>query len=208
MTLMKSNTLNRKKTILLRTSSLNEAEKEFDWRDRLKQWKQVSQAAGAVTSFADMKVEQVRSSAFSVLGILQADMTAEKLQERVETALVSGLRRAAGLTLLNFAMNLSFSADRFFDMIQWLQGTLRANQMQVPHYLRGIQGSGNYAEYRIKEQFSQILERIIDVLKNEELRQDSLYVHLLNALCWDYTVEDHKLLERLDVFSLLNRGNG
>jgi len=57
MTLVKSNTLKRKTTVLMRTSTLNEAETEFDWRDRLKQWKQVSQSAGAVTSFADMKVE-------------------------------------------------------------------------------------------------------------------------------------------------------
>lgn len=54
-------------------------------------------------------------------------MTCDKLQDRIETALVGGLRRSAGLTLLNFTLNLSFSSKRFFDMIQWLQGTLRGN---------------------------------------------------------------------------------
>ena len=62
-----------------------------------------------------------------MLGILQAEMTCDKLQDRIETALVGGLRRSAGLTLLNFTLNLSFSSKRFFDMIQWLQGTLRGN---------------------------------------------------------------------------------
>ena len=69
--------------------------------------------------------------------------------------------------------------------------------MRVPHYLIGVEGSGNFAEVSIKEQFSQIIERVIDVLKSADLEDDTLYVHLLNSLCWDYSAEDHKLLERL-----------
>ena len=45
--------MNRRKTIVVKTSQLNEAEKEVDWRDRLKQWKKVGQSSGSVTSFAD-----------------------------------------------------------------------------------------------------------------------------------------------------------
>ena len=45
------------------------------------------------------------------------------------------------------------------------------------------------------------------MLKNQELNDKSLYVHLMNALCWDYSVEDHQLLERLEVFAALNHGN-
>ena len=51
------------------------------------------------------------------------------------------------------------------------------------------------------------MERVIDVLKSQQLKDSSQYVHLINTLCWDYTAEDHKLLERLDVFGSLCRGN-
>lgn len=126
----------------------------------------------------------------------------------MESALVAGLRRSAGLTLLNFVMNLSYDDDRFFDTVQWLQGSLRCNQMRVLHYLTGIEGSGNIAEAGVKEQFAQIFERILDVIKNQRLKDDAQYVHLMNALCWDFMPEDHQLLERLDVFGTLSQGNG
>ena len=64
-----------------------------------------------------------------MLGCLQADMKCEQLQDRVETSLVNGLRRSAGLNLINFAMNLSYSSTRFFDMLQWFQGALRGNRI-------------------------------------------------------------------------------
>ena len=80
-------------------------------------------------------------------------MTHDQLRERVEKSLVNGLRRSAGLHLLNFAMNLSYSPSRFFDLVQWFQGSLRNNRMQVQHYLAGLEGSGNKAEAGIQEQF-------------------------------------------------------
>ena len=30
----------------------------------------------------------------------------------------------------------------------------------------------------------------------------------MNALCWDYSVEDHKMLSQLKVFETLTNGNG
>ena len=53
MTLKSQNSFSRKKTMIIKTSQLNEAEKEVDWRDRLRQWKQVGQSSGSITSFAD-----------------------------------------------------------------------------------------------------------------------------------------------------------
>ena len=33
-------------------------------------------------------------------------------------------------------------------------------------------------------------------------------VHLLDALCWDYTSEDHDWLSKLEIFKTLLVGNG
>ena len=90
---------------------------------------------------------------FSVLGCLQASFTCEQLQERVERSLVNGLRRSAGLHLLNFAMNLTYDKVRFGDLIQWLQGALRDNRVQTTHYLSGLDGCGAKAENGIRQQF-------------------------------------------------------
>lgn len=57
-------------------------------------------------------------------------------------------------------------------------------------------------------QFFQILNRIIHVLKYEELEGQTDYVHLLNALCWNFTTEDHVHLVRLELFRALQNGDG
>ena len=208
MALKSTNSLPRRTSLLVRGSSINEKEQEFDWRDRLRQWKQVGQSSGAVTSFADKQVESYQSCAFSVLGVLQADVNSDQLQKRVEESLVQGLRRSAGLHLLNFAMNLSYSSTRFLDLVQWLQGSLRSNLVQVQHYLTGLEGCGIKAESGIQDQFIKILKRITDVLKNEPLDGAEEYVHLINTLCWDFTVEDQKALMQLNIFEVLLQGNG
>ena len=67
---------------------------------------------------------------------------------------------------------------------------------------------GNRAETGIQQQFAQIMERIIDVIKREEMKNQDTYVHLLDALCWDFTTEDHDLIDRLNIFDTLLKGNG
>jgi hypothetical protein len=117
---------------------------------------------------------------------LQSDTSPEALKEHIESSLVTGLRRSAGLHLLNFAMNLSFSEKRFTDLVQWLQGAMRGNSMQVCHYLTNVESCGNNAETSIRLNFAQIIERITDVIKNEYIQQEDSYVYLLDALIWDY----------------------
>jgi hypothetical protein len=53
--------------------------------------------------------------------VLQADFTSDQLREALESSLVKGLRRAAGLNLINFGMSLSGMTDENFNgMLQWL----------------------------------------------------------------------------------------
>ena len=54
---------------------------------------------------------------------------------------MSGLRRAIGLHMLNFTMNLNYSRKPFFDMLQWFQAALRRNKVTSgAHYLSGLEG--------------------------------------------------------------------
>lgn len=88
------------------------------------------------------------------------------------------------------------------------------------HYLEGIQGCGSEAENGIKTQFFGILKRILYQLKKEdevkakedteELRftHDDRIVYLLNALClWDFKLNDHESLAKLDIFKNLMKPN-
>ena len=120
------------KVLVHRQSSIDLKDCEMDWRDKLCQWQKVQQSDGSVVDLADLKRNgSLQSSVLSVLGVLQASFTSDQLQECVETSLVNGLKRSSGLNLISFAMNLNYSHQHFFDMIQWLQSSLRDNQMQV-----------------------------------------------------------------------------
>lgn len=80
--------------------------------------------------------------------------------------------------------------------------------MQTTHYLTGLEGCGIKAESGIQQQFFQILDRVVHVLRFESLNSSTEYVHLLNALCWNYTREDHPHLVKLGVFQALQSGDG
>ena len=168
----------------------------------------MQQTTGAITGFDDSIKVQNQSIVFSVLGCLQCSFSSENLKERIETSLVNGLRRSAGLNLLNFTMNLDYNKTRIFDLVQWLQGALRNNRMQQTHYLSGAEGCGAIAEQGIQEQFFQILGHIIQVLKHESLDSTTEYVHLINALCWNFTRSDHEALVKVELFKTLCRGDG
>ena len=88
------------------------------------------------------------------------------------------------------------------------------------HYLEGIQGCGSEAENGIKTQFFGILKRILHQLKKEDevkpkedteeprFTHNDQIVYLLNALClWDFKLNDHESLAKLDIFKNLVKPN-
>ena len=70
--------------MVMRESQISEKDSEFDWRDRLRQWKQMQQSAGSVTSFTDSMTDTFQSTTISILGILQSHVTHDQLRDRVE----------------------------------------------------------------------------------------------------------------------------
>mmetsp|Transcript_3428 Transcript_3428/g.3991 ORF Transcript_3428/g.3991 Transcript_3428/m.3991 type:complete len:96 (+) Transcript_3428:53-340(+) len=48
-----SSGMQRRKTVLLNEGEVNKKDSEYDWRDRMKQWKQRQQTSGSVTNFQD-----------------------------------------------------------------------------------------------------------------------------------------------------------
>ena len=103
----------------------DQKDKEYDWTDRLKQWKKVQLAEGAIVDLSSKKQLNSQSASIAVLGLLQSEFSPEKICETVENGLINGLRRMAGLNLLNHAMSLQGNNQLFFDMIQWFSASLR-----------------------------------------------------------------------------------
>ena len=84
----------------------------------------------------------------------------------MEAGLVNGLRRLAGLNLLNYAMGLQGNTSIFFDMAQWFSASLRQKKNNSAHFLDGLSGCGNRCESNIRAQFFKILKKVVLVLKS------------------------------------------
>ena len=80
--------------------------------------------------------------------------------------------------------------------------------MQTVHFLKGVEGCGIKAENGIRQQFFQILDRVVKAIKYEDFTKSSEYVHCLNALCWNFNREDHPHMVKLEIFLTLQRGDG
>ena len=112
---------------------------------------------------------------------------------------MKGLRRSAGLEILEFAMQNTTTNDVFFDALQWFMGSLLKNKSCATHYLEGLEGCGSDVEHSIQTKFFNIIRRVIFELKNGDNSKDKT-VHLINAIgCWDYKPSDHQHLVELGV---------
>ena len=74
-------------------------------------------SSGAIVDFSQLNNELTQSVQLSVLGCLQAEFTTDILKERVSYALVVGLQRSAGLSLLDFVMSMNATRSLFYDLL-------------------------------------------------------------------------------------------
>ena len=73
-----------------------------------------------MNEFGGAGVSSSISCSLTVLQCLKADYSATELGEYIERQMIGGLRRAAGLNLLNFAMSAStIPDDYYFILLQW-----------------------------------------------------------------------------------------
>jgi len=56
-------------------------EPEFDWKDRLKSWRQMQTSKGAIKSFTDRKKEIFDSSVMSILACLQTPINTLRIKK-------------------------------------------------------------------------------------------------------------------------------
>lgn len=103
-------------------------EPEYDWKDRLKSWRQMQTSKGAIKSFTDRKKEIFDSSVMSVLACLQTPITAQRIKKQVETVFLNASKRIAGLKLLSYVMGLELPNNNKYDLMNWFCSSLRGNK--------------------------------------------------------------------------------
>ena len=94
----------------------------------------------------------------------------------------------------------------FYDLLQWFQGSLRKNRSHSAHYLDGVRGCGERISKDISVKFFQIIEIVAEKLK--VVNKKDKIIHLMDAICWEYTRKDHDKLAKLNIFKVLSEGNG
>ena len=92
-----------------------------------------------------------------------------------------------------------------FDLINWFCSSLRANSNNLVHYLDDIRGCGKLLESQARQNFfliiNGLLKKLVKSKDETEIRQ------ILNSLKWDYSANDHKMLNDLKIFKVLRDGN-
>ena len=119
---------------------------------------------------------------------------------------MKGLRRSAGLNLLNFAMQMDLERWVFMDLLQWFVTSLRANRDQVAHYTDNITGCGDSVVAAIGKEFFQIIKQV--VLKIKRGKEFQIIKGLLGALIWNYRGNDMKYLAKFNIIDVIQRGDG
>ena len=80
--------------------------------------------------------------------------------------MIGGLRRAAGINLLNFAMTMHIPDSAFYMLLQWFQKALRAGKADVVHYMNKVEGCGEMVHAIARKEFFSILQQAVRKLKN------------------------------------------
>ena len=163
-------------------------------------------AEGAIIDLSAKGQLNSQSASLAILGLLQSEFTVDQINKTIEQSLVNGLRRSAGLNLLNYAMGLSGNPQIFFDMIQWFSASLRQRKNTSVHFLDGLTSCGDSCESGIRIQFFKILKKVDLKLRTcNDLDELKL---LLNNLCWNFNAADHEQLCKLNIFETLHKGDG
>ena len=181
-------------------------EPEFDWKDRLKSWRQMQTSKGAIKSFTERKKEIFDSSVMSVLACLQTAISAQRIKKQVETVFLNASKRVAGLKLLGELVNIELPQKHRFDLMNWFAASLRGNKNQLAHYLDDLRGCGHHLEDQARENFFQILKGLMKQLR--ESKEESEIKAILNSLKWKYLARDHASLKSLEIFKVLHEGDG
>jgi hypothetical protein len=181
-------------------------EPAFDWKDRLKSWRQMQTSKGAIKSFTDRKKEIFDSAVMSILACLQTPINTQRIKKQVESVFLNGAKRVAGLKLLGSLISMELPQNHRFDLISWFASSLRGNKNQMCHYLDDLKGCGLHFEDLARENFFQILRGLVRQLK--ECTEESEIKVILNALKWKYVARDHASLRNLDIFRTLHEGDG
>lgn len=96
--------------------------------------------------------------------------------------------------------------SHLFDVVGWFSSSLRCNKNRLAHYLDDTKGQGIDLESKSRQYFFEILSALIQRLKVS--KDEKEIKAILNALKWKFTGRDHGDLARLNIFSLLHKGNG
>jgi len=184
-----------------------EPQKHFgtkEWKKKLHQWRLMQQSKGVIKSMENVGQGKIFDSVRgSVLACLQSAISLKRLQKQVEMVYLNASMRIAGLKLIGKLMNKPI--PHVFDLINWFCSSLRNNTNELTHYLDDIRGCGKILEAQGRSNFFIIIQGLLTKLvqsKSEnEIRQ------ILNSLRWNYSANDHKVLNDLRIFRVLRDGN-
>jgi alpha-tubulin suppressor-like RCC1 family protein len=190
-----------KKTLLVRSSSLELDNQQDDWKRRLHQWKAVQKSKKVIKSVEDEANENLTSLTSAVLMCLQSSISSKRLWNKIKIATIRAKGREIGLLTIRNILEKISHPNLIQDLLSWFSSSLRKFDNKICHYLDNVIGCGKHFEERVKHSFQEFITLLITkLIKSEKPNELKSFV---DALVWKYSASDHKFLVDHSVFLIL-----
>jgi len=110
------------------------------------------------------------------------------------------------MNLINSAMSTRIPDQAFFLLLQWFQSTLRNGTGDVVHFMKKVSGCGEIVHTIARKEFFSILKTATQKLKEE--KDEKNISHILDVFYWSYSSADLQELAKIDIFKVLQEGDG
>jgi hypothetical protein len=181
-----------------------DVQKTGDWMTKLKTWKERQTQNIVASEKEDAAI--FSSSSASVLAVLQAPISSQRIKKQIESTYVNAMKRICGFRLIARLSYMNHSVESRTEYLNWFCSSLRQNTNMLTHYTHNVTGCGEHLKNEMRKAFFLVFNGIVKQLKDCTDEEDIKF--LLNCCKWQFTASDHDNLIRSGIFEVLSDGNG
>lgn len=132
---------------------------------RLQSFAASQSSRGTVSNFESAKKEILSSSTSSVLSVLQAPISMQRIKKNIESTYIKALQRVAGFKLIAQISKLDLPWNLRCLYLSWFCSSLRNNTNNLSHFTEDVKGCGEHINHNLRSNFYEIFNAIINQIK-------------------------------------------
>ena len=173
----------------------------------LKKIRHIQASKATILNYENVSDKEIfKSCVSSVLSCLQCSVTAEEIQENLESQFVNAMHRWCGLKIMAELTSCYLPKDSMISCLNAFCSSLRQNKNILAHYSDDLKGMGEYLQNKCRISFFDVYNNISKQLRSST--ETETIEFLLNCLKWRIGASDHQFVLKSGVIHALKEGNG